>query len=164
MAYTPVPYLFGLLRKNLFDSSLSSNSNASVAHHAEPHHHHPQLKAKSAAPVNITAAPLRRQSEVSQFSSATSNDGLTDGGGLEGHVPHLICKFSSFFKILLTVQLASCPHALSPYLLPPCLSAPTHLRLTGRRTCEPHVLSHVRQALELFNLFTPQPSTPLPPT
>lgn len=117
MAYTPVPYLFGLLRKNLFDSSLSSNSNASVAHHAEPHHHHPQLKAKSAAPVNITAAPLRRQSEVSQFSSATSNDGLTDGGGLEGHVPHLICKFSSFFKILLTVQLASCPPCIVP--LPP---------------------------------------------
>lgn len=80
-------------KKNLFDATLSSSTGSQ---HAEAHH--PQLKAKTSTPINITAAPLRRQSEVSQFSS-TSNDGssqacIPEGGGLESHVPHMIYQRS----------------------------------------------------------------------
>ncbi|RYP08009.1 hypothetical protein DL764_002155 [Monosporascus ibericus] len=80
-------------KKNLFDSSLSSNT---APRSAEAHPI--QLKAKASAPVNITAAPLRRPSEVSQFSE-NSNDGngqtgVPDGGCLEGHVPHMIYQRS----------------------------------------------------------------------
>ncbi|RYP76216.1 hypothetical protein DL770_007258 [Monosporascus sp. CRB-9-2] len=85
-------------KKNLFDSSLSSNT-ASRSAEAHPI----QLKAKTSAPVNITAAPLRRPSEVSQFSE-NSNDGnsqtgLPDGGGLEGHVPHMIYQRSGGMQL-----------------------------------------------------------------
>ncbi|RYP73253.1 hypothetical protein DL771_003682 [Monosporascus sp. 5C6A] len=85
-------------KKNLFGSSLSSNTALQSAET------HPiQLKAKAIAPVNITAAPLRRLSEVSQFSN-NSNDGngqtgLPDGGGLEGHVPHMIYQRSGGLQL-----------------------------------------------------------------
>lgn len=100
----------------MFDATLSNNTGS---HSAEAHH--VQLKAKTSPPVNITAAPLRRQSEVSQFSSS-SNDGssqacLHEGGGLDGHVPHMICKWLSAF---------------------PCY--PDCATLTGRP--EPHGFSH----------------------
>ncbi|RYP85408.1 hypothetical protein DL769_000961 [Monosporascus sp. CRB-8-3] len=85
-------------KKNLLDSNLSSNTapQSSEAHPV-------QLKAKTSAPVNITAAPLRRPSEVSQFSN-NSNDGngqtgLPDGGGLEGHVPHMIYQLSGGLQL-----------------------------------------------------------------
>lgn len=94
-------------RKNLFDTTLSSGSTGSQSAEA----HHPQLKAKTSTPISITAAPLRRQSEVSQF-SANSNDGgsqacMPDGGGLESHVPHMICKCYLFRRLLAATK----PHA-----------------------------------------------------
>ncbi|KAI1079362.1 fungal-specific transcription factor domain-containing protein [Whalleya microplaca] len=82
-------------KKNLLDS------NSSIAHnHTGPQSAEAQLKAKPANPVNIASAasaPLRRQSEVSQASSACNDptgSGAILDGGLEGHVPHLLYQRS----------------------------------------------------------------------
>ncbi|OTB07825.1 hypothetical protein M426DRAFT_229743 [Hypoxylon sp. CI-4A] len=80
-------------RKNLFHSGTPASQNTTAPQNAEA-----QLRAKPANPIAIASAgaPLRRASEATQ-SSATGNDVTGSGavldGGLESHVPHLLCKW-----------------------------------------------------------------------
>lgn len=87
------PVIFVWYRKNLFHPNSSTAPQSAVPQTAEA-----QLRAKPANPVAIaSAAPARRASEVTQASSigndvTGSASGTILDGGLESHVPHLLCK------------------------------------------------------------------------
>ncbi|RYO79364.1 hypothetical protein DL766_008214 [Monosporascus sp. MC13-8B] len=140
-------------KKNLFDSTLSNNTAPQSAET------HPiQLKAKTSAPVNITAAPLRRPSEVSQFSN-NSNEGngqtgIPDGGGLEGHVPHMIYQRSGGMQLdpLMLAKLQTRSNASRyPSIWP-----------SPRTDCHGSVSGDLRTAQFLNTLEEPDASSHLP--